>query len=475
MTHHIPNAAENDRTYRHWHRSRDNHNVEWLTLDMADRQVNILTAEVLTELLFRLEETANARPRGLALRSAKPAGFTVGADVSEFHGMTDLADVTAKVRRAHAVADLLEKFPAPTAIVVHGTCVGGGLELALCCDYRVALPDVQLGFPEVFLGLHPGMGGTFRSVRLLDPIDAMTMMITGKNKTAQQARRSGGVDTVVDPDQAAAAVRSAFSGRLKRNRRRIASIRSQLLNTGPVRRMIAKQMRAKTRKKVRPDHYPAPFALIDLWETHGGDPAAMQSAEIASFSELLIGQTAQNLVRLFFIRQKMKRLGLAVHPVHDVHSVHNDAPPDGGGTTTAYLVHQALTPCRQEARQMITEGVSPETINQAARHFGMTTDPVPPNQTPKTPASSAPSGPEVTDRLILPIVNASVRLLREGATDDPDIIDGALVLGGGFAPFRGGPIRYATQRGTDDIRKTLARLAGRHGERFQPDEGWDRF
>lgn len=288
----------------HWSRHRDDQNIEWLTLDMAGNRVNILTVEVLMELLILLEETADARPAGLALRSAKEKGFTVGADVSEFKDMTNLAEVEAKVRRAHAIADLLEKFPAPTAILVNGTCVGGGLELALCCDYRVALPDVQLGFPEIFLGLHPGMGGTFRSIRLIDPIDAMTMMLTGKNKTAQQALDAGLVDALAEESQAAAVVQSALSGKLKNKRCFIAAARSTILNTGPVRRLVAARMRIKTAEKVCPDHYPAPFALIDLWEKHGGNPIDMQQAEIKSFSNLLIGQTAQNLVRLFFLRKK---------------------------------------------------------------------------------------------------------------------------------------------------------------------------
>jgi 3-hydroxyacyl-CoA dehydrogenase / enoyl-CoA hydratase / 3-hydroxybutyryl-CoA epimerase len=684
--------VESETQYRHWKRCRDDNDVEWIILDKAGSRVNVLSAEVLTEMLNLLEEAADARPRGLVLRSGKPKGFTVGADVSEFKDMTSLAEVENKVRRAHAVADMLDKFPAVTAVVIHGLCLGGGLELSLCCDHRIALPDARLGFPEVKLGLHPGLGGTFRSVRLIDPADAMTMMLTGKNKTARQALKSGLVDAVVEERHVAAAVRAALSEKLKNKRR---GLKGAAMNTGPMRRMAAKKMRTKTREKANPDHYPAPRALIDLWEAHGGNPKAMQKAEIASFSRLLIGDTAQNLVRLFFLRDKMKGMGDAVHPVHPVHSVHHvhhvhiigagamggdiaawcaykgfqttlfdvdldalgravaraaslfdkkcdtgaearDAldrlipDPAGDGVPRAdlvieavpenhdlkikiygeteprmkdgailatntsgirletlrehlrrperfvglhffnpvakmhlvevvdhdrasdgtlavarsfvvaidrlpapvrsapgFLVNRALMPYLLEALLMMDEGIAPETIDRAAEDFGMPMgpitladkvgldicvdvagvlrnsldEPVPgipdwvarkvedghlgeksekglydyedgkPKKNPEAPDPD----PETADRLLLPMVNACVRLLREGVTDDEEIVDGAMVFGTGFAPFRGGPIRYAQKRGIADIRETLSRLADRHGDRFRPDEGWDRL
>lgn len=675
--------VESETPYRHWKRRRDDNDVEWIILDKADSRVNVLSAEVLMELLNLLEEVADARPRGLVLRSGKPKGFTVGADVSEFRDMTSLAEVENKVRRAHAVADMLDKFPAVTAAVIHGMCLGGGLELSLCCDHRIALPDAALGFPEVKLGLHPGMGGTFRSVRLIDPVDAMTMMLTGKNKTARQALKSGLVDAVVEERHVAAAVRAALSDELKNKRR---GMKGAAMNTGPMRRMAANKMRTKTREKADPDHYPAPYALIDLWEAHGGDPKAMQKAEIASFSNLLIGDTAQNLVRLFFLRDKMKGLGygdpaiLHVHvigagamggdiaawcaykgfqttlfdvdlnalggavaraaslfgkkcdtdaeardaldrlipdptgdgvpradlvieavpenhdlkvkiygeteprmkagailatntssirletlreslrrpdrfvglhffnPVAKMHLVevvdHDGAAEDALAAARAFvvaidrlpapvrsapgfLVNRALMPYLLEALLMMDEGIAPETIDRAAEDFGMPMgpiiladkvglgicvdvagvlrdsldEPIPDipdwvNQKvedghlgeksekglyvyedgkPKKNPEAPDPDPETADRLILPMVNACVRLLREGVTDDPEIVDGAMVFGTGFAPFRGGPVQYAQKRGVAEVRETLSRLADRHGERFQPDEGWDRL
>ncbi len=675
--------VESELAFRHWHRRRDQNDVEWLILDMAGSRVNVLSAEVLTELLHLLEAVSDARPRGLVIRSGKEKGFTVGADVSEFKDMTDVAEVEAKVRRAHAVADLLDKFPATTAAVIHGMCLGGGLELSLCCDHRIALPDARMGFPEVKLGLHPGLGGTFRSVRLIDPADAMTMMLTGKNKTAKKALKSGLVDAVVEERHVAAAVKAALSDEFKNKRR---GMKGAAMNTGPMRRMAANKMRTKTEEKARRDHYPAPFALIGLWEEHGGDPKAMQKAEITSFSRLLVGDTAQNLVRLFFLRNKMKDLGDADHSVQHVHVIgagamggdiaawcayqgfqttlfdvdltalggavaraaalfgkkcDSDAEardaldrlipdPAGDGVPRAdlvieavpenhdlkvkiygeteprmkagailatntssirleslrdslqrpdrfvglhffnpvakmhlvevvdhdgaaeaalaaarsfvvaidrlpapvrsapgFLVNRALMPYLLEALLMMDEGVAPETIDRAAEDFGMPMgpitladkvgidicvdvagvlresldEPVPdipewvnrkveagqlgeksekglydyeegkPKKNPEAPDPD----PDMSDRLILPMVNTCVRLLREGVTDDEEIVDGAMVFGTGFAPFRGGPVHYARKRGIADIRETLSRLADHHGDRFRPDEGWDRL
>ena len=135
---------------------------------------------MLTELDDVLGKIERDRPRGLVIRSAKPGGFIAGADIGEFRGVTDAAQVEALLTRGHAVLDRLDRLPLPTVAVIHGYCLGGGLEVALACDYRIAIEDASLGFPEVMLGLHPGLGGTVRLPRLINPIEAMTMMLTGR-------------------------------------------------------------------------------------------------------------------------------------------------------------------------------------------------------------------------------------------------------------------------------------------------------
>ncbi len=103
------------------------------------------------------------------IRSGKPGGFIAGADIGEFRDTTKAADIETRLGRAHTIIDRLDRLKLPTIAVIHGYCLGGGLEVALACDYRIAVDDASLGFPEVLLGLHPGLGGTVRLTRLINP------------------------------------------------------------------------------------------------------------------------------------------------------------------------------------------------------------------------------------------------------------------------------------------------------------------
>ena len=215
------------------------------------------------------------------------------------------AQIEALLTRGHAVLDRLDRLPLPTIAVIHGYCLGGGLEVALACDHRLAIDGASFGFPEVQLGLHPGLGGTVRLTRLISPVQAMTMMLTGRTERARQAKRSGLVDAVTQERHVRAAVKSAISGDWKPAKQGIVG---WLMNTSPARGLLASRMRSEAAKKAPADHYPAPYALIDLWVAHGGDPEAMQKAEISSFAKLLVTDTAQNLVRVFFLRDNLKNL-----------------------------------------------------------------------------------------------------------------------------------------------------------------------
>jgi 3-hydroxyacyl-CoA dehydrogenase / enoyl-CoA hydratase / 3-hydroxybutyryl-CoA epimerase len=291
--------------WRHWRLAYDDSGVAWLAIDKAGASANTLSEDVLTELNDVLAHLEREPPKGLVLRSAKPGGFIAGADIGGFRGMSDAATVEARLTQAHAVVDRLDQLKLPTVAVIHGYCLGGGLEIALACDYRIALEDARLGFPEVMLGLHPGLGGTVRLPRLINPLEAMTLMLTGRNLRASRARSLGLVDAVVPERHVRAAATAAVTGQLKKRR---GSILVPLLNSTPGRKLAAKRMRSETAKRAPIEHYPAPHALIDLWENHGGDARAMQKEEIASFARLLVTDTSRNLVRAFFLREKLKGL-----------------------------------------------------------------------------------------------------------------------------------------------------------------------
>ncbi|NOJ42084.1 3-hydroxyacyl-CoA dehydrogenase NAD-binding domain-containing protein [Bradyrhizobium australiense] len=675
-----------DGPYKDLRLTRDGDGVAWLLFDREGTSANTLSADLIEELDKVLAELEAQRPTGLVIRSAKKTGFIAGADVNAFRAATDVAAVEAEIGRAHAVIDRLEALRIPSVAVVHGFCLGGGLEVALACLMRIAIEDARFGFPEGMLGLHPGLGGTVRFTQLVNPMQAMPLMLTGKTIDARRAKSLGLVDVVTQERHVRNAVKDAVSGRLKRAR---PGLLNNLLSLGFARGFLAGRMRSEAAKAAREEHYPAPYALIDLWEKHGGDRRAMLNAEKASFARLMVTSTAQNLIRVFFLREQMKKLAGSGNKIEHVHvigagamggdiaawcagqdlrvtladmkpepiasaikraaelygkilrkrtavrdaldrlmpdmqaeGVRNadliiEAVPEKlelkqkvyagiepkmkpgailatntssiplqdlrttlqkperllglhffnpvsrlqlvevvshDGTdaqllkealafvgaidrlplpvksSPGFLVNRALTPYMLEAMLMLDEKIDKTVIDAAAKKFGMPMGPIeladqvgldicldvgdmlrskfgdalPPTpawlrdkvargelgrKTGKglytwkggkadtssgLPATSEPSA-EMIDRLILPMSNVCVACLREGIVDNADVVDGAVIFGTGYAPFRGGPLHYARTRGVENIVSTLRALTEKFGGRFTPDAGWESF
>ena len=663
--------------WRHWRLSQDAEGVAWLIFDRQDSSVNAINEDVLLELDDVLNTLEDELPTSLVIRSAKKSGFCVGADVNMFYGMHDLDEVVSRLRWAHSVVDRLEALPVATTAVIHGACLGGGLELALACKKRIAVTGASFGFPEVLLGLHPGLGGTFRSTALINPLDAMTLMLTGKSLDARRAKAMGLVDAVTEERHVANAVAAVGPRRPKR------SGFVKAFEIGWVRNLLAKRMVAETEKKVSPEHYPAPFELIELWRLHGANANAMQDGEIHSFADLVTSVEGQSLLRIFALREKLKGQKTGDSGIRHVHVVGagtmggdiaawcalsgfrvtlaDQQPdviaralaradelarrqrlastekramldrlipdPEGDGVTQAdlvieaepenvgakaavykqlearmksgallasntssiplqvlstatadpsrfvglhffnpvakmqlvelvgherldakhyqraltfirdinrlpvpvksapgFLVNRVLTPYLLEAMILLDEGMAAETIDQAAVDFGMPVGPIEladqigldiclavadtlaeqleeeipdvpewirrrvadgatgrkagkglytwqQNKPVKKKDVKAP-GPALEDRLILPLLNACAACLRDGVVTDVDVLDGAVVFGTGFAPFRGGPLHYAVHRGLGEVVASLERLEDEHGARFAPNPGW---
>ena len=148
MTAEPPAKASPVSVPRHWHGRRDGDNIHWLTLDKAGSGTNTLSQDVMAAFDAVLGELETDRPAGLVIRSGKANGFIAGADVGEFRGLTDAGEVERLVLRGHAILDRLERLPYPTVALIDGFCLGGGLELALACRYRVAGEDARIGLPE---------------------------------------------------------------------------------------------------------------------------------------------------------------------------------------------------------------------------------------------------------------------------------------------------------------------------------------
>ena len=323
-------------TWSHWRLARDEDGVAWLFLDRQGARANALSEAVLTELDAILGVLERDPPPGLVIRSAKASGFIAGADINEFRGVTDPAWVEARIGRAHAIVDRLHALRMPTVAVIHGSCLGGGLEIALACHWRIAITGATFGFPEVMLGLHPGLGGTVRSTRLIDPLQAMTLMLTGKTVDARKAKSLGLVDAVTQERHVRNAVRDAIAGKLRHRR---SGWKDGILNSALVRRVAAVRMRARAEERAPRAQYPAPHALIDLWARHGGDRAAMMAAEKQSFAHLAVSATAQNLVRVFFVREQMKKMAAASRDIRHVHVIGAGAM---GGDIAAWCAFQGL-------------------------------------------------------------------------------------------------------------------------------------
>ncbi|MEL6870206.1 MAG: 3-hydroxyacyl-CoA dehydrogenase NAD-binding domain-containing protein [Pseudomonadota bacterium] len=670
--------------YEHWIIERDSDNVVTLGIDKKDSGANVLSGPVLRELDRVLDTVDASPPAALIVHSLKRSGFIMGADINEFTVLADEQAAYELVRLGQQVLDRLEQATYPTVAAIDGFALGGGLELAMACHYRVAAatPKGTIGLPEVKLGIHPGFGGTVRAVRLAGVSQAMPLMLTGKSISPDKAQRLGLIDDVVGQDDLLAAARRRA---LQRPPKARAPLGARLMNNGLVRGFIASKIRAQTRAKANPAHYPAPFAIIDLWQQHGASEKTGYEAEARSIAHLMVGDTAQNLVRVFFLQNALKAQGnkppqKAAHVhvvgagvmggdiaawcalrglqvslqdremkyiepalqraatlfekkvrapaelaqtrsrlVADVEGKHvadadliieaifenqqakqdlyaalvpNMKPGAILATNTSsipietlretlpaparfiglhffnpvaqlplvevigadgtdsealdiglgfvkqigkspllcnsapgFVVNRILAPYMAEAFRLADAGYHLASIDSAAVDFGMPMGPVELADTVgldvglsvarilgssdadmqsliemvdagntgrksgqgfyqwqqgkpvKPPRSSEPGLPDdITDRLILPMVNEAVNTLFEGVVATPDLLDAGVIFGTGFAPFRGGPLNYCRARGIETVKQRLQALAEQYGPHFAPnDAAWAAF
>lgn len=662
-----------------WTMNTDAEGVAWLTIDKADASANSLSRAVMEELGAKIADLERAVPKALIITSAKQ-GFIAGADIKEFVGIQTPDQAFAMIREGQLLLDRLAALPCVTIAAINGFALGGGLELALACRYRVLADDssITLGFPEVQLGVHPGLGGTVRAVQLAGPIAAMDLMLTGRSIRPKKALELGLVDRLAPPAQLQRVAKQLALSPPPPHR---SSLKNRLLNSAWARAFLAEKMRAQVAKRARREHYPAPYALIDLWQRHGGSGPQALEAEAHSMAELLCTPTSRNLVRVFFLQERLKAAAKASpEPVRHVHVVgagvmggdiaswcaargmtvtlqdraleyvapalqraktffdkrypdpavsqqamaRLTADVDGNGVPHAdvvieaifenldakrelyarleprmkpaavlatntssivleqlseklaaparlvglhffnpvsrmplveviraegtdagvvqrglafarqidklaiacrsspgFLVNRVLMPYLGEAVRAAEEGIPLAMIDRAAENFGMPMGPIEladvvgldvimsvgkvffaspdvpvpavlkrlyeqkkfgkktgegfyvwQNDKPQKPAITGYQAPDLQDRLLLPLVNEAVAVLREQIVEDADLVDAGVIFGAGFAPFRGGPLQYARSRGVDAVVARLEELRKAHGERFAPDTGW---
>ncbi|MCW8400375.1 3-hydroxyacyl-CoA dehydrogenase NAD-binding domain-containing protein [Legionella sp. PATHC038] len=667
--------------YKHWDLQRDSDNILWLGLDRKDTTVNSINEEVLDELNSLLHEISQDKNAiGLIVYSAKEKGFIAGADVNAFSKFETPAQAVDFLRKGQAVFARLQALTIPSVAMIDGFCMGGGYELALACTYRVATDekDTRIGLPEVMLGIHPGWGGSVRLPQLIGGFNALSQIIlTGSAVPAAKAKSLGMVDDVVPIRQLKRAAVYFIKNKPAQHK---PSLIQGLTNKAWLRKPIAALMRRNVAKRVRKEHYPAPYAIIDLWEKEGGMGDRAYLKEIDSVEHLVsTGITSKNLIRAFSLRERLKGFAkgsnFKAHHIHVIgagvmggdiaawcalrglrvtlqdQSYDKIAPaigrahalykkklrkprliqaamdnlipdPEGHGIARAdviieavfenlavkqeimkkveklakkdaiiatntssipldemssvmsnpnrlvgihffnpvakmdlvevvssaqtskkvevnscafvnqigklplpvksspgFLVNRVLMPYLMECVQLLDEGYSAETIDEAALSFGMFMGPVEladtvgldvglavaenltshfggtvpqrlrdmvkegklgrktgqgiyqyKNGKPIKKQPSTPIDPHIADRLILRMVNESAACLREGVVADADLLDAGMIFATGFAPFRGGPMNYAKDFGTNNLENLFKTLESKYGKRFKVDE-----
>ncbi|MEO7207557.1 MAG: 3-hydroxyacyl-CoA dehydrogenase NAD-binding domain-containing protein [Steroidobacteraceae bacterium] len=663
-----------------WTLQVDADRVAWLTADMAGRSANVLSGDMVRELSAKLMEIAALRPVGAVLQSGKASGFIAGADINEFVPIRSPKEGYALVCAGQSVMQQLEDLPCPSVAAIRGFALGGGLELALACTYRIGADDaaLSLGLPEVLLGIHPGFGGTVRSVQLIGVRPSLELMLKGRPFRGERALRAGLLDELVPPAELAARAKSLL---LRRPPKKTAPFVERLMNLSAARPFVARQTVATLSHSVRREHYPAPYAIVGLWQRYGATGAAAYEGEARSISELMCSPSSRNLVRVFMLQDRLKGLGgdssAAFKHVHVVgagvmggdiaawsafrgmtvtlqdrstdliepamqrartffekrlkdpaaaaaavsrlkmdvkgegvadadvvieaifedvaakHALYAELEPklkasailatntssikietlsenladpsrlvgihffnpvaqlqlvevvQGASTRSqvvtdalkftrkldklplpcksapGFVVNRILTPYVNEALFALEAGIPAEVIDRAAVQFGMPMGPIEltdvvgldvslhvgrvlsaalQREIPKIlirlveqkklgrksgegfyrwqdgkvqkRAIEAIAPADLQDRLILPLLNESVAVIREATVQDADLLDAGAIFATGFAPFRGGPLHYAKQRGITEVVNRLNELAEVYGERFRPDAGW---
>ncbi len=334
------NTAIKDTTFKHWKLSTDLDDVLWLYLDREAESANSLSLEVLSELGTIVDRLEQNPPAGLVLQSGKPGTFIVGADVREFDDYDDAEMASDGINQVHRLFNRIQALPFPKVVAIDGYCLGGGLEIALAFDYRIAtnVEHTRLGFPEIKLGIYPGFGGSARSVQQAGASNAMQLMLSTRNLRPAAARAMGLVDELVGPHGSLrwAARRAIKQGRKSRKPGQL----KRLQNVGPVRTLLARMMRKQVAARANPEHYPAPFELIEAWERYGDDPQRMMAEESERVGKLITGETSKSLRRVFFLMERLKDIGK--QSKIELRRVHVIGAGVMGGDIAAWCVLQGL-------------------------------------------------------------------------------------------------------------------------------------
>jgi len=342
--------------YQHWRLDTDKDRILWLTFDRESKSANVLSRDVFNELNQIMAQIESEKPKAVVLCSGKKKGFIAGADISEFVGLETEQEAFDCIRQGQIIFDRWEALPMPTVAMISGFCLGGGAEFALACRYRVASDDrsTKIGLPEVKLGIHPGWGGTIRLPRLIGALKAIPLMLTGRLLSAKAAKRLGIVDVVVPQRQLEHAARYYVLNQPAPHAPRFIE---KLTNAFFIRPLLARVFYKKLAQKVSKAHYPAPYAIIKTWMENGIQASNAMEKEARSIAALMITPVARQLVRVFFLQERLKGLAKG-HDFAQKH-VHVIGAGTMGGDIAAWCAFRGFSVTLQDQ--------TPEQIAPAIR------------------------------------------------------------------------------------------------------------
>jgi len=347
--------------YKNWTLNHDDDGIAWLHLDVPKSGTNILNESVINELDKIVLDLMESTPKGLIILSDKENGFIAGADINEFTTFESEEAALINIQRAHTIFNNLENLSCPTVALIHGFCLGGGMELALACRYRIAEEDSsRLGLPEVKLGIHPGFGGTVRSIERMGSLAALDIMLSGRVLKSRPAKKMGLINYAVPKRHLLTAAKQTV---LKPPKKATLPWWEKIISHAFVRPLIARIMKKKVAARATRAHYPAPYAIIDLWLKYASNRKKMLEAEAKSIAHLLVGKTAQNLIRVFKLTETLK--GLAKNKTISISHIHVIGGGVMGGDIAIWCALQGYDVTLQDQRHETLAAV----IKRAAKLY----------------------------------------------------------------------------------------------------------
>jgi enoyl-CoA hydratase/carnithine racemase len=413
--------------------------------------VNALSPGVPDGIMAAIRQVAADGSVHAAILAGSGRTFIAGADIREFQLMTS-GKKEAKVG-LYPLMLALEDCPKPVVCAIHGSALGGGLEVALACHYRIALASAQLGQPEVRLGLIPGAGGTQRLPRLAGVARALEMITNGSPVGAPEALQIGILDDLISGDLLPGAI--AWTGDLLRKDlgpRKTREFGSRLGNVdvnGPLFDTARSEVQRRAPGRL------APLKAIEAVEAATRIPFEDGcKREEALFMECLFSDQSRALIHVFFAERELARIPGHARTAYDAAS------------------RRLAERCRDEMRYLIADGASVDEVERALGEFGLRGDWL--QGTSRLAASAESRDPhpvgceEILARLLYAFVNEGARMLEEGLPARAAHIDALCIRDCGFPPCRGGPMWQADARGLQAVCRQIRSFQERHGDRWAP-------